>query len=85
MEGQIEVHYTPISHDNSTECSTYRLQIKIRLVLLLVGVKAINGVDVSGVGLIKVWEGHHDGSALRETNQSYFYLKIKTARVKEKR
>lgn len=35
---------------------SYRLQVKIRLVLFLVGVEPLNGVDVLGVCLIEVGE-----------------------------
>lgn len=45
---------------------SYRLQVEVSLVLLLVGVEPVDGVDVLGVGLIEVGERHHDRSALTE-------------------
>lgn len=38
--------------------------------LFLVGVEPIDGIDVHGVRLIKVGEGHHDGSTFIETSET---------------
>lgn len=49
--------------------SSYRLQVKVSLVLFLVGVEPIDSVDVLRVGLIEVGERHHDRSALTEEGE----------------
>lgn len=45
---------------------SYRLQVQVRLVLLLVGAEPINRVDVFRVRLIKVGERHDDGGTLKD-------------------
>lgn len=48
---------------------SYRLQVQVGLVLLLVGAEPVHGVDVLGVGLVEVGERHHDRSALENKIQ----------------